>query len=300
MTRALCRENIEVQVLWRTQPPDALFGAASIDIHLADWTSLTPDHPAFDGADTVLHFISTTTPCSSMEDMPFDVSSSLLPTLNLLKIRYARSMFLNSFSIFPAYAEPCRHGDRPSHFRRVLSECGSRYGTGEQLILGITLDQRAEVEPTITRASRVPFAMASSAVQPITLFQQLYRRVGAHQYHHAKRPDRHRRMDRNTCILRRCWGQICAFLKSSRAFQQSRLELGQRFNRGFLRANNFHCGCASRRRNGASLCVQAKCRPHFHELELAVSRVTGSCWSYFCRTGERGKTPMKSILLLPE
>jgi UDP-glucose 4-epimerase len=42
--------------------------------------------------DTVLHFISTTTPSSSMQDMPFDVSSNLLPTLNLLKILETRKV----------------------------------------------------------------------------------------------------------------------------------------------------------------------------------------------------------------
>jgi UDP-glucose 4-epimerase len=90
VARALCSEDIEVRVLCRTQPPEALFGAASIDIHLADWASLTPDHRAFDGVYSVLHFISTTTPSASMEDMPFDVSSNLLPTLNLLKILESR------------------------------------------------------------------------------------------------------------------------------------------------------------------------------------------------------------------
>lgn len=90
--RALFKENIKVKVLCRTQPPEALFGAASIEVHLADWALLTADHPAFDGVDTVLHFISSTTPSSSMEDVPFDVSSNLLPTLNLLKIVETRKV----------------------------------------------------------------------------------------------------------------------------------------------------------------------------------------------------------------
>jgi UDP-glucose 4-epimerase len=91
-TRALSKENIEVKILCRAQPPEALLGAASIKVHLADWALLTPDHPAFDGVDTVLHFISSTTPSSSMEDMPFDLSSNLLPTLNLLKILETRKV----------------------------------------------------------------------------------------------------------------------------------------------------------------------------------------------------------------
>lgn len=90
VARALCSEDIEVRVLCRTQPPEALFGAAPIEVHLADWASLTPDHRVFDGVYSVLHFISTTTPSASMEDMPFDVSSNLLPTLNLLKILETR------------------------------------------------------------------------------------------------------------------------------------------------------------------------------------------------------------------
>jgi UDP-glucose 4-epimerase len=44
----------------------------------------------FDGVHTVLHFVSTTTPASSMNDMAFDVSSNLFPLLNLLKIMSAR------------------------------------------------------------------------------------------------------------------------------------------------------------------------------------------------------------------
>jgi UDP-glucose 4-epimerase len=90
--RALFRENIEVKILCRAQPTEACFGTASIEVHLADWALLTPNHPAFDGVDTVLHFISSTTPSSSMEDMPFDVSSNLLPTLNLLKILETRKV----------------------------------------------------------------------------------------------------------------------------------------------------------------------------------------------------------------
>jgi UDP-glucose 4-epimerase len=92
VARALCSEDIEVRVLCRTQPPEPLFGTAPIEVHLADWASLTPDHSAFEGVYSVLHFISTTTPSSSMEDMPFDVSSNVLPTLNLLKILKSRGI----------------------------------------------------------------------------------------------------------------------------------------------------------------------------------------------------------------
>jgi hypothetical protein len=77
-------------------------------------------------------------------------------------------MFLRSFSIFPAYAKLCRPGDQSSHLRRVLSECGFQHGTGGQLILGITLDQRAEGEPMSTRAPRVPFALDSSVIPQST------------------------------------------------------------------------------------------------------------------------------------
>ncbi len=84
--------GLEVKILCRRIPDAALFSAASVEIRTGDFTALTARDPLFDGVDTVLHFISSTTPASSMDDMAFDVSSNLLPTLNLLRIIQERGI----------------------------------------------------------------------------------------------------------------------------------------------------------------------------------------------------------------
>ena len=89
---ALSKENLDVKVLCRTQPPKTLFGKAPIQIYRSDFASLRADDSIFDGADTILHFISATTPASSMQDMAFDVSSNLMPMLNLLEIMKQRKI----------------------------------------------------------------------------------------------------------------------------------------------------------------------------------------------------------------
>ena len=89
---SLCGQNFSVRVICRTSPPPTLFAHAPIAIYLRDFASLVADDPVFDEVDTVLHFISTTTPASSMNDVAFDVSSNLLPALNLLQILRQRNI----------------------------------------------------------------------------------------------------------------------------------------------------------------------------------------------------------------
>ena len=89
---ALSKANFDVKVLCRTQPDATLFGNAPIQIYKSDFASLRADDSIFDGVDTILHFISATTPASSMQDMAFDVSANLMPTLNLLEIMKQRKI----------------------------------------------------------------------------------------------------------------------------------------------------------------------------------------------------------------
>jgi UDP-glucose 4-epimerase len=89
---SLSEQNVKVTVLCRSEPEETLFGSAPIEICTADFTSLTAADSVFDGVETVLHFISSTTPASSMDDMAFDVTSNLLPTLNLLRIMDERKI----------------------------------------------------------------------------------------------------------------------------------------------------------------------------------------------------------------
>jgi UDP-glucose 4-epimerase len=88
---SLSREKLAVKVICRAVPSPILFDDP-IAIYRRDVSSLVADDPVFDDVDTVLHFISTTTPASSMEDMAFDVSSNLFPVLNLLNILSQRKI----------------------------------------------------------------------------------------------------------------------------------------------------------------------------------------------------------------
>jgi UDP-glucose 4-epimerase len=89
---ALSKENFDVKVLCRARPAPTLFGDVAIQVYTSDYASLRADDSIFDGVDTILHFISATTPASSMQDMAFDVSSNLMPTLNLLEIMKQRKI----------------------------------------------------------------------------------------------------------------------------------------------------------------------------------------------------------------
>jgi len=88
----LSGEGMAVKILCRRMPDASLFDATPMEIHTGDFASLTAADPLFDAVDTVLHFVSSTTPASSMEDMAFDVSSNLLPALNLLRILQERGI----------------------------------------------------------------------------------------------------------------------------------------------------------------------------------------------------------------
>lgn len=90
--RALSEQGREVRVFCRRMPESSLFEATPVEIQTGDFTSLTASDSLFDGVETVLHFISSTTPASSMDDMTFDISSNLIPTLNLLRILQERGI----------------------------------------------------------------------------------------------------------------------------------------------------------------------------------------------------------------
>src|SRR6476619_5911328 len=90
VARHLAARNHKVKVICRYEPAATLFGEAPIEVHLVDMATLNAADGVFDGVETVLHFVSTTTPASSMSDMAFDVSSNLFSLLNLLKIMSAR------------------------------------------------------------------------------------------------------------------------------------------------------------------------------------------------------------------
>ncbi len=106
----LSAAGMEVNILCRRRPDATLFAARPVRIHTGDFRSLTAADPLFDGVDTVLHFISSTTPASSMDDMAFDVSSNLLPTLNLLRMMEERGIrrFLYASSGGTVYGVPTR------------------------------------------------------------------------------------------------------------------------------------------------------------------------------------------------
>jgi UDP-glucose 4-epimerase len=88
----LSADGLEVKILCRRKPDAAMFRSTPVKVELGDFLSLSAQDTLFDGVDTVLHFVSTTTPASSMNDMAFDVSSNLLPTLNLLRILQRRGI----------------------------------------------------------------------------------------------------------------------------------------------------------------------------------------------------------------
>lgn len=107
---SLSARNHKVKVICRKEPPPTLFGAAAVELHLADLATLTAADRVFDGIDTIVHFVSTTTPASSMNDMAFDVASNLFPLLNLMKVIEARRIprFIFSSSGGTIYGIPPR------------------------------------------------------------------------------------------------------------------------------------------------------------------------------------------------
>jgi UDP-glucose 4-epimerase len=104
----LSTEGFDVKILCRRVPDASLFASRPVRIHTGDFTSLTAADPLFEGVDTVLHFVSTTTPASSMDDMAFDVSSNLLPALNLLRVLQERGIkrLIYASSGGTVYGEP--------------------------------------------------------------------------------------------------------------------------------------------------------------------------------------------------
>lgn len=85
ITQRLAAENQPVVVLDRHTPPCSIAGTVSIQGELSDHEKLAEIFAQY-AITHVIHLASSTLPKSSNENMPFDVSSNLLPTLNLLDL----------------------------------------------------------------------------------------------------------------------------------------------------------------------------------------------------------------------
>jgi UDP-glucose 4-epimerase len=92
VTRRLVRSGKRVRVFdkegvdtWRLQSV-----LPQIDLRFGDFMNVGDLTSALDGIDTVLHFIGTTIPQTSMNDMQFDIESNVLTTVRLLELMSTR------------------------------------------------------------------------------------------------------------------------------------------------------------------------------------------------------------------
>ena len=88
VTRQLVSQGVKVRVLdkegqdtYRLKPV-----LSKIDLRYGDFSNLGDLKQALAGASTVLHFIGTTIPQTSMNDIEFDVETNVLPTVRLLEL----------------------------------------------------------------------------------------------------------------------------------------------------------------------------------------------------------------------
>ncbi len=83
-----------------------------IDLQFGDFSNLGDLTRALDGASTVLHFIGTTIPQTSMNDIKYDVETNVLPTVRLLELlkdkRSTRLIFASSGGTVYGASEPGR------------------------------------------------------------------------------------------------------------------------------------------------------------------------------------------------
>ena len=83
-----------------------------IDLQFGDFSSLGDLSQALEGVTTVLHFIGTTIPQSSMNDIEYDVETNVLPTVRLLELLKEkgspRLVFASSGGTVYGTAEPGR------------------------------------------------------------------------------------------------------------------------------------------------------------------------------------------------
>ncbi|HTR81364.1 MAG TPA: NAD-dependent epimerase/dehydratase family protein [Bacteroidota bacterium] len=101
VTRHLVAKGYHVRVLDKEgQNTDRLKAVfPKIDLQFGDFSNLGDLKRALDGVTTVLHFIGTTIPQTSMNDIQYDVETNVLPTVRLLetlKEKKARLIFSSS------------------------------------------------------------------------------------------------------------------------------------------------------------------------------------------------------------
>ncbi len=88
VTRHLVSKGYDVRVLDKEgQNTDRIKSVLrKIDLQFGDFSSLGDLTHALDGVKTVLHFIGTTIPQTSMNDIEFDIETNVLPTVRLLEM----------------------------------------------------------------------------------------------------------------------------------------------------------------------------------------------------------------------
>ena len=106
ITRHLVAEGLNVRVFdkegqdtYRIKPV-----LEKIDLQFGDFSNLGDLTRALDGASTVLHFIGTTIPQTSMNDIKYDVETNVLPTVRLLEQLKERQ---STRIIFASSGEQC-------------------------------------------------------------------------------------------------------------------------------------------------------------------------------------------------
>lgn len=92
LTQEFVKHGIEVRVFDRAATVACLVSLGGVEYHGGDFAALQADNTVFDDIDAVIHLVSTTVPSTSMQDMAWDVSSNILPSINLLQIMVARGI----------------------------------------------------------------------------------------------------------------------------------------------------------------------------------------------------------------
>jgi UDP-glucose 4-epimerase len=114
VTRHLVAQGLKVRVLdkegqdtYRLAPV-----LSKIELQFGDFSNLGDLSRALDGVTTVLHFIGTTIPQTSMNDIEYDVETNVLPTVRLLEVLKEkgspRLIFASSGGTVYGIAEPGR------------------------------------------------------------------------------------------------------------------------------------------------------------------------------------------------
>ena len=88
VTRRLVKEGMNVRVFDKEGQDTYRIKSVidDVDLQFGDFSNLGDLKQALDGASTVLHFIGTTIPQTSMNDIEFDVETNVLPTVRLLEL----------------------------------------------------------------------------------------------------------------------------------------------------------------------------------------------------------------------